>query len=39
MTIHHYKSVKSIMMAVCYKIGNDNESDNNKDKICLLLKR
>ena len=27
------------MMAACYKSGNnDDESDNNEDKVCLLLK-
>ena len=40
MTMPCYKSGKSIMTAVCYESGNNNdESNNNKDKICLLLKR
>ena len=40
MTTPRYKSGKSIIMAVCYQSGNnDDKSDNNKDKIYLLLKR
>ena len=40
MTMFCYKNDKSIMTAVCYKSGDDNDkSDNNEDKICLLLKR
>ena len=35
----HYQSGKSIITAACYKNGNNDESDNNKDKICSLLKR
>ena len=27
-----------MMTAVCYESGNDDESDNNKDKVYLLLK-
>ena len=34
-----YESGKSMMMVVCYKSGNDNKSDNNEDKVYLLLKR
>ena len=35
-----YKSSESIMTAACYKSGNNNdESDNNKVKVCPLLKR
>ena len=35
-----YKSDKSMITAVCYKSGNnDDKSDNNKDKICLYLRR
>ena len=35
-----YKSGKLMMTADCYKSGNnDNKFDNNKDKICLLLRR
>ena len=34
----HYKCGKSMMMVVCYKGGIDDKSNNNKDKICLLLK-
>ena len=35
-----YKSGKSIMLPTSYKSGNDdNKSDNNEDKIGLLLKR
>ena len=35
-----YKKGKLIIMTACYKSGNDdNKSDNNEDKICLLLKR
>ena len=35
-----YKSGESIMMAACYKSdNNDNESDNNENKVCLLLRR
>ena len=40
MTTPCYEIGKSIMTAACYKSGNDNdEFDNNKDKVCLLLKR
>ena len=35
-----YKSSESMMTTACYKSGNDNDkSENNKDKVCLLLKR
>ena len=34
-----YESGKSIMMTACYKSNDNNKSDNNKDKIYLLLKR
>ena len=35
-----YKSGKLIGTAVCYKSGNNNdEFNNNKDKVFLLLKR
>ena len=35
-----YKSGKSIMTTACYKSGNDDDkSDNNEDKVCLLLRR
>ena len=27
-----------MMTTACYKSGNDDESDNNKDKVCSLLK-
>ena len=40
MTMPYYKSDKSIMTAACNKSGVDNDkSDNNEDKICLLLKK
>ena len=39
MTILYHKSGKLMMTVACYKSGNDDESDNNKDKVCLLLKR
>ena len=36
----YYESDKSMITIACYKSGNDNDkSDNNEDKICLLLKR
>ena len=38
MTMPRYKSGKSIMTATCYKNIND-KSDNNKDKVYLLLRR
>ena len=34
-----YKSGKLIMTTARYKSGNDHESDNNEDKVCLLLRR
>ena len=35
-----YKSGKSMIKVACYKSGNDNDkSNNNEDKVCLLLKR
>ena len=40
MTISCYKSGKLIITAGCYKSDNDDdESDNNKDKICSFLRR
>ena len=41
MTMPHYKSGKLMMIATYYKSGNDDndKSDNNKDKVCLFLKR
>ena len=40
MTMPCYKNGKSMITAACYKSGNDdNKSDNNKDKICLLLRK
>ena len=40
MTMPCYKNGKSLITATCYKNGdNDNKSDNNEDKICLLLRR
>ena len=33
-----YESSKSVMTVTCYKSGND-KSDNNENKVCLLLKR
>ena len=40
MTIPCYKSGKLMMTAACYEIGNnDDKSNNNKDKICLLWRR
>ena len=27
-----------MMMAACYKSGNENKSDDNEDKVCLLFK-
>ena len=38
MTTVCYKNTKSMMMAVCYKSGNDNKFDNNEDKVCLSKK-
>ena len=36
----HYKNGELIMTLAYYKSGNnDNKSDNNEDKVCLLLKR
>ena len=34
-----YKSGKSMIMATCYKNDDDDTSDKNKDKVCLLLRR
>ena len=35
-----YKSGKLMIMAACYKSGNnDNKSNNNENKICFFLKR
>ena len=34
-----YKNSESMMMAACYKNGNDDKSDNNEDKVYFLLKR
>ena len=34
-----YESGELMMTAPYYKSGNDDKSDNNKDKVCLLLKR
>ena len=35
-----YKSGESMMTAACFESGDDDDKfDNNKDKICLLLKR
>ena len=39
MTMPYYKSGKSMLMAARYKSGNNDKSDNNEDKICLLLRR
>ena len=40
MTIRYYDSGELIMTAACYKGGDENDkSDNDKDKVCLLLKR
>ena len=40
MTMFCYENGKSMMMVTCYKNGDDDhKSDNNKDKVCLLLKR
>ena len=39
MTTFCYKSGKSIIITAYHKSGNDDKSDNNKDKICLLLRR
>ena len=33
-----YKSGKVMMTEACYK-SNNNKSDKNEDKVCLLLKR
>ena len=36
----YYESGKSMMTMVCYKISNnDDKSDNNKEKVCLFLKK
>ena len=36
----HATSGKSMMSTACYKNGNNNDKcDNNKDKVCLLLRR
>ena len=34
-----YESGKSMITMACYKSGNDDKSDNNEDKVCLLLRR
>ena len=35
-----YESGKSMITAACYNSGNNNDKfDNNKDKVCLLLRR
>ena len=40
MTMSCYESGESIITADFYKNGNDDDkSDNNKDKVCLFLKR
>ena len=40
MTMPYYKNGESIMITACYKSGdNDDKSDNNEDKNCLLLRR
>ena len=46
MTLPYYESGKSIIMATCYKNGNNNNKsdnndkfDNNGDKVCLLLRK
>ena len=39
MTILCYESGKWMIMATCYKGGNDHKYDNNKDKVCLLLRK
>ena len=40
MTMLCYKNSKSMITATCYKHGKNNDkSDNNKDKVYLLLKR
>ena len=40
MTMPPYDNGKSIMTTTCYKNGDDDDkSDNNKDKVYLLLKR
>ena len=40
MTMPCYKSGKSIMTAVCYKSGNDDDKSNdNEDKVDLVLKK
>ena len=38
MTMLCYENSKSMMTVAYYKSG-DDKSDNNKDKVCLLLKR
>ena len=36
----HYKSGESMMTVACYKNGNDDDaSDNNEDKVGLLLRK
>ena len=35
----YYKNGDSMMMAARHKSGNDDKFDNNKDKVCLLLRR
>ena len=40
MTMPCYKNGESLMMAACYKSSNnDDKSDNNEDKVCLLSKK
>ena len=39
MIMPYYKNSKSITTAACYKSGNDNKPDRNKDKVCLLFKK
>ena len=39
MTMFYYKSWKLMRTATCYKSDNDDKSDNNEDKVCLLVRR
>ena len=40
MTMPYYKSGKLMIITACYKSDNgDDESDNNKNNVCLLFKK
>ena len=39
MTMPCYKIGKSLMTVAYYESNNNDKFDNNKDKVCLLLRR